>query len=344
MSLRLSVTYYDGLSSRPHSVELELDDAGVVHLYGLAAPRSHPVSSIRVSPRIGDTVRSITFPDDARAESRDHDALDALGARAGHGKALHWVHLVESRWKSALLAAGILVLFIAAGVRWGIPVAAKRLAEAIPPALAYDLGKSTLVILDRTVLSPSTLKAERRAELVESFRDMARKYPELPLRLQFRRGLGANAFALPDGTVVATDELVELASDDREILAVLAHEIGHVHHRHSLRVALESSSIAMLVSAYLGDLGQISTLSASLPAAYAQAHYSREHEVEADGFAFDYMAKAGIPHHHFADILEKLEAKNLGEKRSDDDGTSYLASHPPTAARIERFRKAVAKP
>lgn len=338
--MRLSVTYYDGQSTRAHAVELEVDEAaGVVHLHGLAAPKSHPTESLRVSPRIGDTVRSITFPDDARAESSDHAALDALAAKAGHGGALHLVHLIESRWRSALLAAGVLVIFIAAGIRWGIPVVAKRLADAVPNQLAYDLGKSTLVILDRSVLEPSKLEEARKAELVSEFRGMAQQYPELPLHLHFRNGLGANAFALPDGTVVVTDELVDLAKDDREVMAVLAHEIGHVHFRHSLRVALESSSIAMLVSAYLGDIGQISTLSASLPAAYAQAHYSREHETEADGFAFEYMTKAGIPHHFFADILEKLEQKNLGGKKSDD-GTAYLASHPPTVERIRRFREA----
>ncbi len=338
--MRLSVTYYDGQSTRAHAVELEVDEvAGLVRLHGLAAPKSHPLASLKVSPRIGDTVRSITFPDDARAESSDHTELDALAAKAGHGRTLHLVHLIESRWKSALLAAGILLVFIAAGIRWGIPVVAKRLAEALPAELAYDLGKSTLVILDRSVLEPSKLSDVRKAELVGKFQSMTREYPELPLRLHFRKGLGANAFALPDGTVVVTDELVDLAKDDREIMAVLAHEIGHVHFRHSLRVALESSSIAMLVSAYLGDIGQISTLSAALPAAYAQAHYSREHEIEADGFAFDYMTRAGVPHHFFADILEKLEEKNLGGK-SKDDGTAYLASHPPTTERIERFRRA----
>jgi Zn-dependent protease with chaperone function len=337
--MRISVTYYDGESTRAHAVDLEVDDAGVAHLHGLAVPKSHPVTSLKVSPRIGNTVRSITFPDDARAESSDHAALDALSTKAGHSRALHLVHLIESRWRTALVAAGVLIVFIAVGIRWGIPVVAKRLADAVPAELAYDLGKSTLAILDRSVLEPSKLEEPRKAELVREFQSMARQYPELPLHLHFRNGLGANAFALPDGTVVVTDDLVDLAKDDREIMAVLAHEIGHVHFRHSLRVALESSSIAMLVSAYLGDIGQISTLSASLPAAYAQAHYSREHETEADGFAFEYMTKAGIAPHYFADILEKLEQKNTGGKKQDD-GTAYLASHPPTAERIRRFREA----
>ncbi len=35
--------------------------------------------------------------------------------------------------------------------------------------------------------------------------------------------------------MVMTDEMVELVgADDKVITAVLAHELGHVHHRHGL--------------------------------------------------------------------------------------------------------------
>jgi Zn-dependent protease with chaperone function len=224
---------------------------------------------------------------------------------------------------------------VAGGVHFGIPFLAKHLAEALPDALAYDLGKSTLGILDRTVLKPSSLPEQRMAELRREFTGMARAYPTLPLSLEFRRGMGANAFALPDGTVVVTDGLCELAKDDQQVMAVLAHEIGHVHHRHSLRIALESSSVAILVSTYFGDVAQVTTLSASLPAAYAQAHYSREHETEADTFALDYLERAGIDPHHFADILNALQAE---QGKEEPGALTYLASHPPTSERVQRFK------
>jgi Zn-dependent protease with chaperone function len=165
---------------------------------------------------------------------------------------------------------------------------------------------------------------------------MSDAYRELPLTLEFRRGLGPNAFALPDGTVVVTDELVELAENDNEILSVLAHEIGHVHHRHSLRMALESSTVVLLVSTYFGDVTQLTTLSAALPGVYAQAHYSREHESEADAFALEYLLKARIPKKHFADILRSLQ-KLAGP--DPKHGLQYLSSHPPTAERIGRFER-----
>ena len=163
---------------------------------------------------------------------------------------------------------------------------------------------------------------------------MAKYYPELPLTLTFRRGIGANAVALPNGTVIATDELVNVAKTDQQVLAVLAHEIGHVHHRHGLRMALESSTVLLLMSAYLGDVTQLTNLSAALPGVYAQAHYSRDNETEADTFARRYMDQAGIPHHDFADILRTLQ-KQFGP--DPNHGLQYLSSHPPTTERIHRF-------
>jgi Zn-dependent protease with chaperone function len=165
---------------------------------------------------------------------------------------------------------------------------------------------------------------------------MRKKYRELPLELVFRRGAGPNAFALPDGTVVVTDELVELAKNDNEIMSVLAHEIGHVHHRHGLRMALESSTVLLLISTYFGDVTQLTTLSAALPGVYAQAHYSRDLETEADTFALDYLEKSGIPKKHFADIMRSLKKFTGPDPKH---GLQYLSSHPPTDERIRRFEK-----
>jgi Zn-dependent protease with chaperone function len=332
---RFSAIYFDGESTRAHAVEIRLDAAGVLHVSGLSAPVSHPVAFVRVSPRLGSTVRSIAFPDGARAESDDQAALDAITPKSHEGRLLSWVHRLESQWRWAVGAALLVPLLIAGGVRWGIPLMAKHLAEALPDALAYDLGKSTLGILDGAVLHPSSLNEQRKEALRQAFAGMAREYPRLPLSLQFRRGMGANAFALPDGTVVVTDDLCRLAKDDQQVMAVLAHEIGHIHHRHSLRIALESSSVAILVSTYFGDVAQVTTLSASLPAAYAQAHYSREHETEADLFALDYLERSGIELHHFADILSALQAEY---GREEEGPATYLHSHPPTSERIQRFK------
>lgn len=330
----LSGKYYDGVTSEPTNVVITLDEQGFLNVHGLPGPVAHPLASVVIAPRLGNTTRSVTFPDGAKCETDDHAALAELERRSGKGGGLRFVHALESSWRTALGATVVLIALLFVGVKWGIPALADRVARSIPPELAYDLGRGTLATLDKILLKPSELSLERQAELDRAFEGMSKNYRELPLELVFRRGVGPNAFALPDGTVIVTDELVELAKNDNEILSVLAHEIGHVHHRHGLRMALESSTVLLLVSTYFGDVTQLTTLSAALPSVYAQAHYSRDHETEADSFALAYLEKSHIPKRHFADIMRALQ-KFAGP--DPKHGLQYLSSHPPTTERVRRF-------
>ena len=71
--------------------------------------------------------------------------------------------------------------------------------------------------------------------------------------LQFRRMGGAERVSLPGNIIVVTDELVKFVHSDDELLAVLAHEIGHLRARHALRLVLQQSGIAVLATVVAGD-------------------------------------------------------------------------------------------
>jgi Zn-dependent protease with chaperone function len=180
-------------------------------------------------------------------------------------------------------------------------------------------------------------------------------------KLLFRKGghIGANAFALPDGTVVITDELIELATHDKEILSILMHELGHVIHRHSLRRVISHSGLAVLTVLITGDVSSAGELVLALPNILMDSSYSRDHEWEADGYALKTMQKQGIPTSRFADIMERLESyqaefeaspdnddktvDNKEYENADDSGygwSEYISSHPASKDRIARFRDA----
>jgi Zn-dependent protease with chaperone function len=112
--------------------------------------------------------------------------------------------------------------------------------------------------------------------------------------LKFRGGgkIGANAFALPGGFVVLTDELVALAETDLEIIAVLMHELGHVEMRHTLRQTLQGALPGLLLAAMTGD---VDSLASGLPAALMQLRYSRQMETEADAYALASLRHACVP-------------------------------------------------
>ena len=128
--------------------------------------------------------------------------------------------------------------------------------------------------------------------------------------------------------MVVTDPLVELAASDSELIAVLAHEIGHLRQRHSLRRLLQASATTVLVIAITGDIGSVASLAAALPTVLLQSRYSRDFEREADDFALDYMKRRGIPTQSLGDILLRME-----KERAGSDVPDYLSTHPSTRER-----------
>ena len=339
MTLRLDGRLYDGHSSRPHRVAVEMDEGGHVVVQGDGFSLRYPPEHVRIAARMGNTPRSLTFVDGAKCETRDNDTADEMERRLGGGDGIaRLAYRLESKYKTALLALAGLVAIVTVGAVWGIPWGAEVVAMRLPDEVAQSIGAGTLETLDRTIFKPSSVPESTQGRMRAAFADLAAHYPQLPLHLEFRALGLPNAFALPDGTVVVTDALVELADHDGQVMAVLAHEIGHVHHRHGLRKALEASSVALLISAYLGDVGNVSAIMAALPTVYAQAAYSRDHETEADGFALELMAEVGQDPRDFAAIMRKLQTA-LGEG-AEDDAWRYIASHPPTSDRIARFEAA----
>jgi Zn-dependent protease with chaperone function len=332
--MEFAANHYDGVTSRAREVSVWIDDQNALHLSGVGGPLGYSLSAVRIAPRVGSTFRALLLPGGARCETYDRRIVEEIERRQGVSRATALFRRVERSAPLVCLLGVALALALVAVVLAGIPALAERAVRSVPASLSQQLGKSALAVLDRTELRPSELPISRRFEIQRGFDALARRYPALPLALEFRRGIGPNALALPDGTVIVTDELVAFAHDDGEILAAIAHEIGHVHHRHGLRLAFESSTALVLASTYVGDVTAVTTLSGVLPAALAHARYSREHEHEADDFAVALLSASGVEPRHFANLLRRL-----GRRRLPDPGAqfAYLASHPPLPERLARL-------
>ncbi|MBW2267930.1 MAG: M48 family metallopeptidase [Deltaproteobacteria bacterium] len=327
---------YDGTTARSRDARLRVYSDGSVRLRAESQERALTISDLEVSARLGNTARRIGLPGGSEFETLDNDAVDAvLEAHAQTGR--NWVHRLESRL-GLVLASSFLVLAAGATfVLWGVPALAREAAFAVPQELSAHIASGTLEVLDRT-LDASELSAQRQAELKAHFREIAAAAPRgYDFELVFRAGggLGANAFALPSGSVLMTDELVGLAERDEEIVAVLAHEVGHVVHRHGLRHAIQSSMLAMAILLVTGDLSSTSSFVAALPTALAESKFSREFEGEADDHAVAYLRESGISPMHFAALLQRL-----AEERGEAEGiVTFLSTHPSTDERIERLEE-----
>jgi Zn-dependent protease with chaperone function len=332
----IAASYFDGKTARRHTVLFSLENQ-VVRVEGDGVVVATPLATVETTPAVGQAPRIVRLPGGGHVEITDVDAVDQLLMREGIGPS----RLTQWEANALWVAASVVVFFglLTVGYFYGIPALAKTVAEQLPPAVGDRLSREVLTFLDNQFLLPSELPAEERADFTARLAALTVPGRARPrLHLEFRKGgpLGANAMALPSGTIVVTDELIELAEDDREVLAVLAHEAGHVAHRHGMRAFLQQSVLALVVAWFVGDVG---TIAAAAPTALLDANYSRALEREADTFAIDTMRANGLHLAHFSLMLQRLE-----DAEAEANGPwafNYLSTHPATTERIERIAAAM---
>jgi Zn-dependent protease with chaperone function len=330
-------TYFDGLTSQARPVTLRFDDNGTLAVRGEGMELVFSRDQVRIESRLGNTPRFLRFPGDARCEVADNDSVDRALAGWGGRSGGRFLHRLEASWRLALVSVVVMGLVAFVLIRFGLPVAARHIAYGLPMSVSERLGTDTLTVLDKVFFKPSKLPAERQAELHEQFQDLLRQQSDTyPYELVFRSSpvIGANALALPNGTLVMTDELVELAEHDDEIMGVLAHECGHVQGRHALRSILQNSAVVVVITLATGDMSAVSAVGAALPTILLESKYSRLFETEADVYGVQAMRAAGRDPVHLANILERLSA---GSEKAEKV-LAYISSHPATRERIRAIK------
>lgn len=325
---------YDGKTSAARPARLSLAGAEQLALETEQGSQCFAIGALEISSRLGNTPRHVAFPDGSRFETQDNVGIDSLLGEFRRDGASLWLHRLESRLRYVALGVVVAVAFAWALVVHGLPAAAKALAMQTPVTVSSSISEQVLLKLDERLFLASGLPEETQARLSARFEEVVARVEEsFAFQLQFRQGgrtLGANAFALPSGLIVMTDELVKLAEHDDELVAILAHEVGHVVHRHGLRQVLQHTALGLVFTYLTGD---VSSLVGALPVMLFQLGYSREFEREADQYALDYLRAEGIPTFHFAHIIRRLD-----HRRDEESGIgSYLSTHPATGERIQPF-------
>ena len=269
------------------------------------------LSRLKISARLGALPRRFVFPDGSCFETPDNDAADALlrGTKK-HGELLH---RLEKSWPWAAAALALSVGAVVAFLLYGLPATALWLAHETPPSVNGPISRQTLQVLDRALLSPSKLAPADAAKAQDLFARVAAegKRGKASYRLLLRASdkIGPNACALPDGTVVMTDELWKMVKNDEEIEGVFAHEIAHVDRAHSLQSLYQAALVPAAIALVTGDVSQISQVATVLPGVLVQAAYSRELEQQADDDGAATLKRLGGNPARMADLLERMDAE-----------------------------------
>ena len=301
---------------------------GRLGLTDLASEEPIPIDEgVTVSDRIAGAPRRVTFADGSVFVTRDDDAREALFGARLTGSFFARVARLERPSVRLFVFGSLMVLAIVAAIRFGLPMAAKAAAMLTPHAVNVQIGNATLASIDRLMLAPSELDGARCDHFRGEVKRMAGGIglgDRVSLNCRKGQRVGANAFALPGGVLVLTDELVAETGDDADVVAVLAHELSHARNRHPEQRLWRSVGVGLTLGLLFGDAGTLVEEAASLGTFVLENSYSRDAEREADLGAIGLLGAVGIDAGHLVTALEKLHRK-CGASCA---GESWLSTHP----------------
>ena len=338
---------FDGKNPDKTSLSLIVSGEGICHLSN--KPNSNfKFSKIAISPRIADSTRFLTLPDGRLFESLNNDTIDQLIT------SFHTSKHSEINTDKWILKTGVMLFFLAltwAGLHFGVPALTYKVAMTVPEKMLIESGQEAMKNFDKKSFAESKLSKKRQKEVRKLFNNILPvEHKKLAYKLHFRSApkIGANAFALPSGDIIITDDLIKLSANNNEIKSILLHEIAHVELRHGVQGTIKSSAILLLVVAATGDVTSISTLLLGVPALLLDSSYNRKMEWDADSYSLTRMKVHHIDPIAFSNILEKLvkshiakDASSIKVNRDDkyEDGSEgYWSSHPPSKERIDRMK------
>jgi Zn-dependent protease with chaperone function len=339
MSASTSITgrWFDGQCGLAQSVEVSLQDGRLQF-----GDRLVPLAHVQWPERMRHGQRQILLRGGDVISFTDAAVFDAWAGGSGQLPGL--VERWQLSWRLVLMSLALLTTLLGAGWHWGLPWASDRLVARIPLSAEQPIGDQVMALVDKQWLSPSRLSETEQQAWRHRFELMLASARSAGMRdlpehwqLHFRRGsggLGANAFALPGEQMCVTDELLELLKDEPDaVLTILAHEAGHVRHRHGLRQGLRAGVVAAVAALWLGDY---SSLLNGLPVVLATNAYSRDHEREADAFARELARKGGVDPARVAIFFERLREK-YGHSAESPLAIAF-SSHPAHQERIDFFK------
>jgi predicted Zn-dependent protease len=153
-----------------------------------------------------------------------------------------------------------------------------------------------------------------------------------------------NAFALPGGFIYINRGVAERSDNLSQFASVVAHEIGHVALRHSVKqmeqmqgANLGAAVLCTLTSVCSSGIGQAGV---NIAGSAIFAKFSRDDEREADAAGIDEMVRAGINPQGMAGMFQKL----LSERQSQPGALdTWFATHPLEEERINNAKAHVAQ-
>jgi beta-barrel assembly-enhancing protease len=226
---------------------------------------------------------------------------------------------------------------IAAAFLIGIPLAAAPIAEVIP-----ERQRNQIADISWSQVNAFTDYCDDSDEAARILNDVAYRMMENSnvarrddIWITIVDAPFPNAFALPDYSIIVTDDLIEMAESPDEVTGVIAHEIAHIEHNHVMKNIIRNVGAGVFFDIVFGGAGAgqaIAIASVNLTG----LRYSRDDETDADVRGFEYMDAAGIDTGGVARLFTRFT--EMAEEQGGGDIPTLLSSHPASAERAATAR------
>lgn len=212
---------------------------------------------------------------------------------------------------------------------------ADRIATRLLPVNELDekeLGDTYRAVYDPQAAPPSDEQRYLDALMAELVPFAGKPFPYRAYVVDYPT---PNAMALPGGVVLVTHDLLETLGSEAELVAVLAHEMGHIERGHCFD-AVRFELLAQKIGAE--PLGTLADFAATLLLRHS---YSKTMEHEADAYAFELLTNSRYDPRGvsggFRSMLAYVESRGESAPRQASPIRDYFTSHPPLEVRAAEF-------
>lgn len=222
----------------------------------------------------------------------------------------------------------IFQLLVLAGCFAGIFFGLSRI-DFVGAADFNNLGKENArklgeMMVESILISKEEIKDSTALAFLDSLKQPLCKAGGLDpdsIKIHLVRDSEINAFALPGSHVIVHNSLFKFSKDPGEVAGVIGHELGHIKLNHLEKKLVKEVGITILFTIAGGEGGQ--QILKEIIRQLSSTSFDRDYENEADAFAVDVLAKAGVNPEKLSDFMYRVAQKNnLPEE------LVFLSTHP----------------
>jgi Zn-dependent protease with chaperone function len=227
----------------------------------------------------------------------------------------------------AWIGGGLAVIYILLGF------AVHLIAPHISPGVEKAIGR---LFENYSCVEGERQESQKLQVIIDEFKPFLSKDDRrLDYRVCVAGNPRVNAIAVPGGTIAVFSGLLDKVDSRAEIAFVLAHELGHFHHRDHLK-GLGRALVALVLSITI--LGEDSPAAKFIFNSIVQVEmkFSRNQERAADLFAVNLLKKCCGNADGALALMRKLAREEKRWKLF-----YYFSSHPHPADRLEYMKKVI---